>query len=151
MTWEPDYPDTLEEALGELHTASRAGVFEQTPVDTRQLLDTSLAPTWVSMLRRARVWVPLAAAAVLAIGVWGAMFSHQIASIRSRQQFLDRGTSSAGSAVGDTISVTFAGCQAGPGVVVLSGCRTHDYDADGDVDLADFGTYQLAYAASRRQ
>jgi ribosomal protein S1 len=32
----------------------------------------------------------------------------------------------------------------------VTACREHDYDTDGDVDLADFSAYQLAFAGVTR-
>ena len=45
-------------------------------------------------------------------------------------------------------AVTFSECVAGPSDAMVSGCDTYDYDSDGDVDLADISSYQLAYAGA---
>jgi hypothetical protein len=43
----------------------------------------------------------------------------------------------------------FAGydtCLSGPGAPHAADCECHDFDADGDVDLTDFGAFQAAFA-----
>ena len=42
----------------------------------------------------------------------------------------------------------FRDCCAGPGSAPPPGCATQDSDADGDIDLADFVTFQLAFGTA---
>ena len=39
----------------------------------------------------------------------------------------------------------FSRCLSGPGGLIDPGCREADLDVDGDVDLADFRQFQMAY------
>ena len=41
----------------------------------------------------------------------------------------------------------FAGCTTEPGEELLPGCEGADLDGDGDVDLVDFGIFQILYGS----
>ncbi len=131
--------DPIEDGLAELAEAQRAGVFGRTPIDAGQCLlaDEPRAPVNVRRLM-ARL-MPVAAVLVLAVTVWTTMFALQLSEIRENKQML-----AAGQAKPDT---SFATCMNGPSGDGLSGqCGELDRDTNGQIDLRDFGSYQLAYA-----
>ncbi len=138
MTNSREQLDPIEKALLELHAADRAQLFCRTQIDGRRLLTR---PTR-SGSRHIPFRLLAAAAVVMAIGVWTWMFSVQLAALRQRVN----GTTGAVAEVPAEARGGFYECFNGPTDVVPPGCREHDYDTDGDVDLADFGAYQLAYA-----
>ena len=137
MTSEPRQLDSIEDALFELDAAERAGVFERSSVDARQLLRQ---PEPVGWRGRAVRFVSAAAVIAMAVGVWGWVYSLQWSQLRERT----------GASVVAELSAAGPGrfyeCFQGPTGTIRSSCRECDYDADGDVDLVDFGVYQLAYA-----
>jgi hypothetical protein len=132
MTDDREQLDVIETALLELEAADAAGAFERTSVDGRSILAVGpdAARTTLSARRRAlRVVLrslPVAAALALVVGVWGWMFSAELSRISGQ--------------------VNFQKCFGGPTSARMTECSEHDYDADGDVDLADFSAYQLAFA-----
>lgn len=131
--------DPVEETMLELDAGERAGLFGRTQIDGRLLL---LQPVRLGSRRLVFRLLPAAAAAVIAIGVWTWMFRVELAGLR-RDNGVSAGTV-AGVPAKDYRS--FYACHNGPTEGLVSGCLGQDYDADGDVDLADFGAYQLAYA-----
>ncbi len=133
----------VEETLLELDADERAGLFGRTQIDSRRLL---MQPVRLGSRRLVFRALPAAAAAVIAVGVWTWMFRVELAELRR-----DNGASSG--AVADVPTKhyrNFYDCHHGPTGELVSGCRGQDYDADGNVDLADFAAYQLAYADSTR-
>lgn len=126
--------DGIEECMLELEGARAAGVHDSTRIDAAELVCRPLP-----LSRRQRRWIigQIAAAIVLAIGVGGFLFQWELGNIRDRVG--QRMLASAGGCDG-----SFMRCLSGPKDVALSKCSVHDYDADGDVDLNDFGAYQLA-------
>jgi len=129
-------PHALEDALTELDLVQRAGVFERT-----SLPGASSEPR-TPRRRKVRVAVPLALAAMITLVVWTGFFYWQIQSIRSQNADSASGVIRLATGPG----AAFADCLTGPGEVVTSPCRLHDYDADGDVDLADYGRRQVGDA-----
>ena len=127
----------------ELDAGERAGLFGRTQIDSRRLLRQPVRLGSRRLVFRA---LPAAAAAVIAVGVWTWMFRAELAELRR-----NNGVSSG--AVADVPTKhyrNFYDCHNGPTGELVSGCRGQDYDADGNVDLADFAAYQLAYADSTR-
>jgi hypothetical protein len=120
----------VERALLELDEAERAGVFSPTPLCANR---HGARPLFQSF----RFWVPFAAAAALAISGWTTMFLVEINSIRAKRT----GVLTSGN-VNPGESVAFADCLSGPGRDLALRCMVYDFDADGDVDLADFGRSQ---------
>jgi hypothetical protein len=132
--------DLIETALTELESAEKAGLFRATPVQEARLLTPvqSTAAPW-ARLWNIRLWGPLAAAAVIAVSVWGWMFQRELVSIRHQASGVSMELRLASSDLG-----RFADCFAGPGKSVASPCSVFDADSDGDVDLADYSARQGA-------
>ena len=133
--------DPIEEALLELKAADQAKLFGRTQIDSRLLAAQRTSHGSRRIVFRL---LPVEAAVSMAIGVWTWMFSTELTALRKK--------SGASSAVVSDSPVenreNFYECFSGPTGGVSPTCREHDYDTDGDgdVDLADFGAYQLAYA-----
>ncbi len=135
--------DPLERHLLELKQAERDGVFSRTRVDDRMLRtpEPDVNPTLrLGVMRR---WGTVAAAVVLVVGVWSAMFTFKIHDVRRSRHIVENRGGGAARVIapGDILR-----CIGGPSEPAGNQCRRHDYDSDGDVDLADFQSYQLAYA-----
>ena len=146
MTNDPKQLDTLEEMLLELYSADRAGVFKKTPVDP-EALRKSTARSSADQFPIHRWWLtrrmrPLAAAAAIAmvVGVWGWMFQAEIGRIRNP------GNMAGVNAIGPAYASGFHRCFTGPTGAAVADCTEQDYDADGNVDLVDYGSFQLAFA-----
>ncbi len=141
--------DRLESALNDLAEAEAAGVFRRTTTDQKWLTSPGRVPAaepqpfWSHMTRRMR-WVGVAAAVVMAVGVWSWMFRAQLGEIRDGPHRTGLMT--------DTVppdSARFLRCLSGPQGPDRAICQSSDLDADGDVDLADLRVYQVAYASKR--
>jgi hypothetical protein len=131
--------DPLESAMLELRDAEGHGVFESTQVDAESLLGAK-EDGHIFRLWTVRRWAAVAAAIVLAFGVWGTMFAVKIGEMQSKRPtagIVDV-TDNAG-----CVNCNFFGCFTGPAERIATKCLDHDYDADGDVDLADFREYQM--------
>jgi hypothetical protein len=131
--------DGVEETLLELDTAETAGLFRRTRIDAGRLVARSAPVGRGRSVRLALRVIPAAAAVVIAVGAGMWMFRAEPDSIRGR----DAATTSV-AAASDPCDISFPLCLKGPGEGVLGKCLPHDYDSDGDVDLADFRSYQLA-------
>ncbi len=141
MSTNRNEPETLETALQELNAAENAGLFQRTSLDAQRLLARSVQPERAAAWRFALRLLPVAAAIAMAIGVGSWMFTHEPGAP------LGQDTVATGPA--DAYAGTdgsFYECFGGPSEALATGCREYDYDADGDVDLADFGNFQLAFA-----
>lgn len=134
--------DFIEAALRELDAAEHAAVFRRTAMDASALLGGASA-RHPATIRWARLrWVPLAAAAMVAVGVWSWMFHGELAGLRKKAQPVTGGASlTTGERNCDGV---FSNCFSGPKPTALASCRTFDFDDDGDVDLMDFRSYQIA-------
>ena len=132
-------PESLEAALGEWSALQSARVFEPTPVDTRALLAAMIddgARRDPHRPMRIR-WGAVAAAAMLAFGMWGAMFSWQLSDVRRTASY------TLGPDEFEPCRGNFLDCFAHSAVADSgASCRGFDFDGDGDIDLADFGAYQ---------
>ena len=149
MTKENEHLEPIESALRELDDAERASVFARTPVSAEELIAQCqlIAPSHTNqpmvLSRHTLLWLSSVAAVVLlAAGVWTVMFKYQLDDLRSSARMVDDSASDAGG--NDPCDGNFLNCFSGPESVVLAmRCDLHDYDADGDVDLADFRNYQI--------
>ena len=146
-------PGTIEDMLRELREAEAAGVFRRANVQADRLLadDQHESPPkpLIFALRRPAVAVTAAAVLLITAGVWIGMFRRQINDLRMRANSTNVVDSDSTRLVSS--SGSFQRCVQGPsGTPLDQTCRMHDYDADGDVDLADFRAYQLAYADTTR-
>ncbi len=134
MTNDPTQLDGVEDAMLELTAARQAGLFSQTRVNADLLLRQPAAP---SRLRGLFRLMPVAAALAMAVGVGSWMFNGQPAVSPMAGVVVPVADSAENPCDG-----RFLHCFSGPSEVVLASCNVHDYDLDGDVDLADFGTFQ---------
>jgi len=143
VTKENEHLEPIESALLELDQAERASVFARTPVPAEELIASSHTNQPVVLSRHTLLWLSSVAAVVLlAAGVWTVMFKYQLDDLRSSARMVDDSASDAGG--DDPCDGNFLNCFSGPESVVLAmRCDLHDYDADGDVDLADFRSYQI--------
>ncbi|MEK7710305.1 MAG: hypothetical protein AAB341_00280 [Planctomycetota bacterium] len=135
--------DSIEASLTELVDAERAGVFGQTPLPEREAWKDEPA-TVLFPLRTVRR-LAIAAVIALAVGVWSLMFQKNLSSLRDRSRM-------AGTVrVADlgTIQASIAHCLGGPSGSIDPTCGGVDFDGDGDVDLADFRSFQVSYAVKR--
>ena len=124
-----DNHEPIESRLLELHEAQRAGVFRPTRIDAAGLLRSPAARTW----SWGRVRWAAAAAVLLAAVTWSGFFYFNLAELRDgRPQLLAAGS--------------IADCLSGPRSTLSAQCRPFDLDQDGDVDIADLSSYQVAYA-----
>ena len=135
--------EPIESALLELDQAERASVFARTPVSAEELIAQCQANRPMVLRRHTLAWLSSAAAVVLlAAGVWTVMFKYQLDHLRSSAGIVEGPASGAGG--NDPCDGNFLNCFSGPESVVLAmRCDLHDYDSDGDVDLADFRSYQI--------
>lgn len=125
--------DPIESALRRVEAAEKADVFGRSPVDADALLRSAGSKAPLSFTRKMMRIVPLAAAAMLVVGVWGTMWNTQLGKLRSQKLAM----------VENDCDGSFLKCFQGPSDQNAV-CGTYDYDSDGDIDLADFGTYQMS-------
>jgi hypothetical protein len=121
---------SVEKALEELSAAERAGVFSATRLDTRVLRAGRAGSAVVRLLYRAGA---IAAGVGLALLAWNS----------GRPPGISPTTPGGLLASAAPCNGTFFGCVTGPRSSLGTPCHDFDYDADGDVDMADFRTYQL--------
>jgi len=143
MTREDHHHEAIESALAELAAAERGGVFRNTPVDAAGLLKQSQRRPTGGRLSWPR-WAAIAAVVALAVGVWSFMFSSQLRQLRNARN--PAAVAQPGHRLAEAASISdaaFVSCFTGPGERVATSCVPCDYDADADVDLADFGRHQL--------
>lgn len=143
VTKENEHLEPIESALLELGEAERASVFARTPVTAEELITCSQANRPMVLSRRTLVWLSSVAAVVLlAVGVGSVMFKYQLDHLRGSAGIAEGLASGAGG--NDPCDGNFLNCFSGPEAVVLAmRCDVHDYDSDGDIDLADFRNYQI--------
>ncbi|MCP4245418.1 MAG: hypothetical protein GY778_00060 [bacterium] len=138
-------PNEFESLLAELQECERAGVFRRTPVDVTSAVGAESGTGRSSLAHRLYVGMQLAACVGLVIGltaVWrvGNDLSTPLANSNS--------SAPTALSVGEVME-TLTVCINGPAGDPLSErCRSVDFDRDQDVDLADFGEIQMAYATA---
>jgi len=135
--------DPIETALAEFGEAERAGVFGRTPLPGREAWEDK--PTTIKFPLRTLRRLAIAATIALAVGVWSWTYSTRQSSLPMQPhkatslQFADSGT----------IQASIARCISGPTGSVDAACGGVDFDGDGDVDLADFSSFQASFAVQR--
>lgn len=135
--------DSIESGLVELQAMDEAGVFDSTEVDLRIVLDTPRGSSTHRLHFPARRWLSAAAMIVVAVGLWGVLF-HSPALVSPPIDITT--AANAPDARFGLANGSIMACLSGPQDVARgTRCESHDYDADGDVDLADFQTFQVAY------
>lgn len=148
MTRDPEHLDPLEALLREAAAAEQAGVFRATELNAERLLrESSQAPVPLSV-SIGRKWIPVAAAIGIAAILWPVMYSREFSNIREEVRLAQHSAVGDGAAGGSDVVLAshISGCVAGPEAGGGQPCHDYDFDADGDIDLADFSRYQLAYA-----
>lgn len=126
--------DGVERGLLDCREAQSAGVFRTTPLDVDAVLNEPMP-----IVRRLRWFhvTPVAAALVLAIGLGAYMLNDEIGYVREHRARL---------ATARHAQKQFAYNITGPRQSTNAEEAPLDLDQDGDIDLADFSRYQLAYA-----
>jgi len=142
-----EHLDPIERALLAHEAAEREGVFRATPVDVRAFVAPGARAG--APFPMVRAGVAVAATVVMAVGVWSWLFRTELDHLRSSSS---QGTTVAmrSNEAQERCDACIADCVTGPKPDQPVDCDRYDYDADGDVDLADFGRYQLAYAGPVR-
>lgn len=143
--------DGIERALLELRSLDEHHVEARTPVDAAALLQQTPGAEGGGSGFHVLRWYKVAAVIALAAVSWSVMFSYELSSIRSKaglsQTILADHTPSGEPTVPlpqeGGCDGSFIGCFTGPSDAMASSCAPHDYDGDGDVDLADFMRFQL--------
>jgi len=137
----------IEALLRESAAADEAGVFRSTELNAERVLrESSHAPVPLSVTI-GRKWIPVAAAIGIAAVLWPVLYSMEFADIREKTRVAQQNAAENGSVV---LASNISGCVAGPDGASGQPCENYDYDADGDIDLADYSRYQLAYALPGR-
>ena len=152
MSLQPHDLDPIERMMIEADRAGRAGVFRRTPVDAAGLLAARPAAkaSWFRRHHHALVGLPVAACLALVTVLGTLHYGGDAASDLTRVAV----NQAAAPGPFDTVAsqptlnrqaeVLFT-CFTGPGQGPISSeCSSADYDGDGDVDLVDFGVFQLA-------
>lgn len=139
--------DPVEDALLAHDDADRAGVFRVTPVNADDLFGGPVVVRSPRLVFRAGVAV--AATIVLAVGVWSWLFQMELSRLRSAA-ITGNSVALQSDALPVRCDACISECVTGPVPNKPADCDRYDYDADGDVDLADFSRYQLAYAGPVR-
>ena len=135
--------DSIEASLIELSEAGRAGVFRRTNLPKREAPD--FAPTTVRFPVRSVRRLAIAAVLVLAAGVWTMMFRSNLTTLQNRSRLAETVQLAGGSAS----EASLARCIAGPSGTIDPTCGAADFDGDGDVDLADYRSFQTSYAVKQ--
>ncbi len=138
----------IEKLLRESSAAESAGVFHRTPIDAGRLLrESSQVPVPLSV-SIGRKWMPVAAAVGMAAVVWSAMFYVKLSEIGEQSRLVTKRILDGTTPDDDAGSVPISVCVGGPAKHGEPNCKDsrYDFDTDGDIDLADFSRYQLAFA-----
>ncbi len=161
---------SLEGLIAQANAAHNAGVFETTQVDFSSLMASSglmASPGSSRLIRfyeRALVGLPVAACLGIMVGITSMMGGptgqsssvfvsgdSAVSTLGLNEVGLNdaAGLNQMMQAAGSGIIGSFEAvtqCFAGPGEAVSSDCGFADLDSDGDVDLADLGSYQQQVA-----
>ncbi len=132
--------DPAERLLLESHMAKEGGVFDETPLSVEALLCEPIEQDVRTRKRRLLRWVPIAAAILLVCSVWTMMIGSYLREIRDGAS-LSRSVLAASDMASPE---EFLACFDNSKTAESPGCRRHDYDNDGGINLADFAALQLA-------
>lgn len=128
----------FESSIDDLAAAERAGVFART---AQPMMETAVtAPIQSRIFLISPRWA-IAAALVMAAGVWTMMFRVKLSDVREQSRMVQL-------ARANDLQSALASCVGGPGGSLNEACGQVDFDRDGDVDLNDFGAYQRDLAAT---
>jgi len=137
-------PDRLEDLIAEVQRAEDAGVFRRTPVDPAALIREAPAGSRPRPAHRLFIGLQAAACIALVVGALSLWYGGNSSQ--------DQVGNSSGADVTSVVTApradigVLAQCFTGPADGALPrGCESVDFDADGDVDLADYGAFQRAY------
>ena len=133
----------VQNLLAELRQMDDAGVFQRTPVDTSALVQAE--PVERGPRRLHRLFVALQAAACIGLVVGVASF-WQAGRGSSGLSEVGNGNASEWAASPCGQAAALVRCFGGStGDVSGVDCKCVDFDEDGDVDLADYGTFQRTF------
>ena len=128
----------FETLIDDFAAAERAGVFSRTPQPVMaSAVTTSSSSKFFLVSPR---WA-IAAALVMAAGVWTMMFRTNLSDLQNRSRMVQM-------ARAIDLQSALASCVGGPSGALDQFCGRVDFDGDGDVDLHDFGTYQRDLAGT---
>jgi hypothetical protein len=128
----------FESLIGDLEAAERAGVFGRTP--------QPIIPSAVTNESRSNFFLvsprwAIAAALVMAAGVWTMMFRTNLSDLQNRPRMVQL-------ARAIELQSALASCVGGPNGTLDRLCAPVDFDGDGDADLRDIGLYQRNLAGT---
>ncbi len=128
----------FEILIDDLVAAERAGVFAKTAQPV--ISSTVTASTQSKFFLVSPRWA-IAAALVMAAGVWTMMFRTNLSDVQNRSRIVQM-------AMAIDLQSTLASCVGGPSGAMDTYCGQVDFDGDGDVDLSDVGKYQRDLAGT---
>lgn len=143
MARESGHLDPIEALLRDAAAAEEAGVFRGTELNAERVLRESSEIPVPLRVTIGRKWIPVAAAIGIAAILWPVLYAMEFTNIRDKVRLAQEDAAGDGAVV---LASHISGCVAGPEARSGQHCDDVDYDTDGDIDLADFSRYQLAYA-----
>ena len=143
MTNDRQQLDPIERALLELREVERCGVEARTPIDEGVLRQPVEVAAGGSSVGRVLRWSRVAAVLGIVAVSWSVMFSFELSSLRTKRENQQAAPNQSPAKVLGNCNGTFVSNFTGPTGAMASSPSLHDYDGDGDVDLADFQKFQL--------
>ncbi|NOX58467.1 MAG: hypothetical protein GXP29_06370 [Planctomycetes bacterium] len=160
---------SLEGLIAQANAAHSAGVFETTRVDFSSLIASPGSSRLIRFYERALVGLPVAACLGIMVGITSMMGGptgqsssvfvsgdSAVSTLGLNEVGLNDAAGLNGMVLNGMMQAAGSGiigsfeavtqCFAGPGEAVSSDCGFADLDSDGDVDLADLGSYQQQVA-----
>jgi hypothetical protein len=131
-----DFETLIDDWVG----AERAGVFSKTPQPVMRSAVTASSRSKLFLVSPR--WA-IAAALVMAAGVWTMMFRTNLSDLQNRSRIAQL-------AKAIDLQSALASCVGGPSGALDQYCGRVDFDGDGDADLRDFGKYQRDLAGTSR-
>ena len=151
MTAQQRQPDELECLISQVRELEEAGVFKRTPVQVASLVQGDRAQRPRRLTHRLFVGLQVAAGLGLVLGlaaVWRAGVATTTPSGLGNSSGMQV-VSAINAGRGEQARM-LARCFTGPaGGLLGNDCRCVDFDSDGDVDLADYGAFQVSYGQGR--